>query len=81
DRDGQYTSLVRDRMIGSMDMCRGCMIEGQCVGGCHITQEFARATGSTKIERMCLLYQTMTKALVLELLRDSIELQQDEGGE
>lgn len=77
----RYMSLVSDRVIGSMDMCRGCMIEGQCAGGCHITQEFARATGSTKIERMCALYQATTKALVLELLRDSTVSQQPEGGE
>ena len=65
-----YHCFVRDRLIGEMEMCKGCMIEGQCGGGCNITQEFARATKITKIERMCDFYRQMTQELLLEQLRE-----------
>jgi len=46
------------------------MIESQCGGGCNITQEFARATKTVKIERMCDFYRQMTRELLLEQLRE-----------
>ena len=51
-------------------MCKGCMIEGQCGGGCVITQEFSRATNTAKIERMCDFYRQMTCELLAEQLRE-----------
>lgn len=66
---GSYHNFVRGHLTGAMEMCRGCMIEGQCAGGCNITQEFARAVDSAKIERMCEFYRGMTRELLLEDLR------------
>ena len=53
-------------------MCKGCMIEGQCGGGCNITQEFARATRTAKIERMCGFYCRMTQEILREQLREAM---------
>ena len=66
-----YHRFVRDHLTGVMEMCKGCMIEGQCGGGCNITQEFARATKTAKIERMCDFYRRMTKEILWEQLREA----------
>jgi len=68
--ESQYHRFVRDHLIGAMEVCKGCMIEGQCGGGCNITQEFARATKTAKIERMCDFYRQMTRELLFEQLRE-----------
>jgi uncharacterized protein len=65
----QYHCFVKDRFTGAMQMCKGCMIEGSCGGGCNITQEFARASKTSKVERMCEFYRSMTRELLLEQLR------------
>ena len=67
--DTAYHHFVKDHLTGVMEMCKGCMIEGQCGGGCNITQEFARATKTAKIERMCDFYRRMTKEILREQLR------------
>lgn len=69
--EGLYHHFVRDHLTGTIEACKGCMIEGQCGGGCNITQEFARATKTEKIERMCDFYRQMTHKLILEQLRDA----------
>lgn len=66
-----YHRFVRDHLTGVMEMCKGCMIEGQCGGGCNITQEFARATKTAKIERMCDFYRRMTQEILLGQLREA----------
>ncbi len=68
---GAYHSFVRERLTGVMEMCKGCMIEGQCGGGCNITQEFASATKIVKIERMCDFYRRMTQEILREQLREA----------
>lgn len=68
---GAYENFVRKHLVGSIDMCKGCIIEGQCAGGCNITQEFALATKSTKIERMCDFYRRMTQEILLDQLQNA----------
>lgn len=68
--ESRYSRLVRDRLTGSMKMCKGCIIEGQCGGGCEITQEFSRITNTAKTERMCDFYRQMTCKLLIEQLRE-----------
>src|SRR3990167_3413258 len=41
--DTAYHRFVRNHLTGALEMCKGCMIEGQCGGGCNITQEFTQA--------------------------------------
>jgi len=67
---GKYHCFVRDHFVGAVEMCRGCMIEGQCGGGCNITREFARATKTSKIDRMCDFYRQMTHELLIEQSRE-----------
>ena len=69
-----YHNFVRDHFTGSAEMCRGCMIEGQCGGGCHITQEFARIKKTVKIERMCDFYRRITQEILQEQLREVMAL-------
>lgn len=66
-----YHCFVRDHLTGMMGMCKDCMIEGQCGGGCNITQEFARVTKIAKIERMCDFYRRMTQEILREQLREA----------
>lgn len=67
----EYHRFVRNHLTGAMEMCRGCVIEGQCAGGCNITHESARATGTTKIKFMCDLYRRMTSELLIEQLHET----------
>ena len=71
DRDSAYSRFVIDHQTGVMEMCKGCMIEGQCAGGCHITQEFAQSTQTAKTTRMCDFYRMMTAAILREQLREA----------
>ena len=66
--EGNYYQLVASRQTGKMKMCRECIIEGQCAGGCHITQEFVEMTRTDKAERMCEFYREMTRRLLMEKL-------------
>lgn len=77
DPDNPYHRFVRDHQTGTMEMCRGCMIEGSCAGGCNITHEFARATGTPKIERMCDFYRSMTTVLLLEQMREGLSVPEE----
>jgi len=66
--ESQYNLFVRDHLTGAIEMCKGCIIEGQCGGGCNITQEFARTAKTAKIKRMCAFYRKMTRELLFEQL-------------
>ena len=68
--DSQYAHLVSDHLTGSMEMCKGCIIEGQCGGGCEITHEFSQRQTIKKIERMCDFYRQMTCELLTEQLQE-----------
>jgi len=46
--------------------------EKEIVSGCNITQEFAQATKTAKIERMCDFYRRMTQEILREQLREAI---------
>lgn len=70
---GGYHQLVRNRLTGRPAMCQGCMIEGQCGGGCQITQEFAQDHDMSKIQRMCDFYRLMTQEILRELLLQEAE--------
>ena len=72
---GDYHRFVRDHLTGTMEMCKGCMIEGQCGGGCNITQEFARATQTAKIDRMCEFYRLMTEEILRDQLREAVVIE------
>jgi radical SAM protein with 4Fe4S-binding SPASM domain len=63
-----YYSLVANRLAGRIKRCEGCMIEGQCIGGCHITEEFDALQKEAAIKYNCELYRGMT----VELLKDSL---------
>lgn len=72
-----YHRFARDHLTGMMEMCKGCMIEGQCGGGCNITKEFAQATKTTKIKRMCDFYRRMTQKILCEQLRETTALESE----
>lgn len=64
---GNYYCFVRDHFIGLKEGCIGCIIEGQCNGGCNITREFSQKTGnSVKLDWMCDFYRLATKKILIE---------------
>ena len=67
--ESAYYHFVKNRFTGATKMCKGCMIEGQCGGGCNITQEFTLVAKTAKIERMCNFYRNMTQEILLEQLK------------
>ena len=66
----RYSHFVYSNFIGSLKTCQGCMIEGQCGGGCRITYEFEHATKAPKTRQMCDFYRQMTKELLFEQLQE-----------
>ncbi|MFA5178010.1 MAG: radical SAM protein [Candidatus Paceibacterota bacterium] len=65
-KNSKYCNFVKNKMIGEVKSCKGCSIEGQCIGGCAITREFADINKTAKIEKMCEFYQSMTRILLVE---------------
>lgn len=78
-----YCNFVMDRQTGKVRMCYGCMIEGQCNGGCNITQEYANRSSESSIERMCDFYRIVTQEVIREQIQELfLGLNQSmEGGE
>jgi len=68
--ENKYFNFVKSNFTGTKEMCKGCMIEGQCNGGCNITHEFANSTSEKNIEKMCDFYRKMTNELLVEQLTD-----------
>jgi len=71
-KKGKYFCLVNGRQTGNFVKCQGCIIEGQCAGGCNITQTATINGGVDKVNFMCELFCTMTKELLLEQLRETV---------
>ncbi len=69
--DSIYHHFVKSHLTGRIERCKGCMIEGQCGGGCKITQEFAQTMKIAKIERMCDFYRQMTQEILRDQLRET----------
>lgn len=66
-----YATLAASRAVGNIDACRGCEIEGTCRGGCALTHEYARNTGSSNgSDFRCEIYRLATRALLLEAASD-----------
>lgn len=68
--DGPYCNFVGSHLVGRLPGCNGCIIEGQCAGGCRITQEFAATTKSAKLDSVCDFYRAMTRELLREQLME-----------
>lgn len=61
----KFISFVSSRAIGNIPACVGCEIEGQCIGGCLITQEYGDCIGSNAaFNYRCEIYKGVTRALV-----------------
>lgn len=67
--NSDYCKFVEAHLTGAIQMCQGCMIEGQCAGGCNITHEFEQANNNSKVSRMCDLYKSATKMILCDILR------------
>jgi len=69
--DGPYQKMVIQHLVGRLDMCKGCMIEGQCIGGCEITREFVHSSKNlSKMRQNCDLSRRMTRELFLEQISE-----------
>lgn len=64
-----YQKLIKNKMVGRIERCKGCSIEGQCIGGCYITEEFNNLNKESALNYNCELYRRMMQ----ELLKISLE--------
>lgn len=64
----RYIDIVNSRLVGEIKRCEGCIIEGQCIGGCYITEEYNSLRKNDALTYNCDLYRLMT----IELLKDSL---------
>lgn len=63
-----YIEIVANRLLNGQPGCKNCKIEGQCTGGCFITEEFSGFETNNATSYNCQLFRIMTT----ELLRDSL---------
>lgn len=62
-----FRSLVSSRAVGNIPECKGCSIEGFCIGGCFLTTEYGRAVGTDDAFRYrCAIYRRATELLLAE---------------
>lgn len=61
-----YYNIIAERMAGEIQRCIGCPIEGQCIGGCYISEEFNDLNNNAALNYNCSLYRRMT----IELLKE-----------
>jgi len=73
-RSDRFRKFITSRAIGNIEACRGCVIEGQCIGGCCITSEYGHHTGSMEaFYYRCELYRRATQILLDDTVKnDSI---------
>jgi radical SAM protein with 4Fe4S-binding SPASM domain len=64
ESEGLYR-FVKNHLPGFINSCKGCIIEGQCAGQCHITREVSnRSAKKDLVEKMCDFYKTITEKLI-----------------
>jgi radical SAM protein with 4Fe4S-binding SPASM domain len=61
--DGVLARRVSQNLRGQRVACRGCEIEGLCMGQCMVTND---CSDPRKIEQMCAFYRTVTRCLTAE---------------
>ena len=65
----KFRSCILSRAIGNIEACKGCEIEGQCLGGCFITSEYGQYVKSDNaFQYRCEIYRQATRALLEEAL-------------
>lgn len=64
--DENYFNIIAKRMAGEIKRCMGCPIEGQCIGGCYISEEFDALDKNAALSYNCNLYRRMTAELLKE---------------
>lgn len=67
-----YEKIVTGRLAGNIKRCQGCILEGQCIGGCHITEEYGRLGDHAAMEYNCSLYRIITVELLKISLREAL---------
>ncbi len=66
-----FQAFTASRAAGNIEACRGCEIEGQCMGGCYLTPEYGQYIGSqAAFDYRCALYKLATRALLLQTAVD-----------
>jgi len=66
-----YNDIVTGRLAGGIERCKGCSIEGQCLGGCFITEEFNDLKKEAALSYNCFLYRKMTAELLKISLKEA----------
>jgi uncharacterized protein len=63
----EFSDIRASRSIGAVEHCRGCEIEGACLGGCCIVDEIARRCAQPRLlSQRCELLRTITRRLLTE---------------
>lgn len=61
----ELKTFLFSRAIGNIEECRGCEIEGQCMGGCFLTPEYCNLANSSKaFDYRCEIYRLATRRLL-----------------
>ncbi|MEK7506933.1 MAG: radical SAM protein [Patescibacteria group bacterium] len=61
----ELKTFLFSRAIGNIEECKGCEIEGQCMGGCFLTPEYCNLTNSSEaFNYRCEIYKLATRRLL-----------------
>lgn len=67
-KNSAYRKLIEENLIGNIKKCKGCELEGVCLGGCYIT----RILPDQKIFKdKCKLYKIMTHKLIIDFMKEN----------
>lgn len=61
-----YFHIISERLAGEIKRCIGCSIEGQCIGGCYVSEEFDALDKNAALSYNCNFYRRMTTELLKE---------------
>jgi len=65
----QLQSFISSRAAGNIPACRGCELEGQCMGGCYLTPEYGDYTGSqAAFNYRCEIFKLATRTLLKSMV-------------
>ena len=63
----KYKDFIMNRWKGNLQECKGCELEGICLGGCYVTHNMSKKVFNYR----CFLYKQLTRLLIKQFLKEN----------
>lgn len=70
----EYIEIISNRLLNGQLNCKDCQIEGQCAGGCFITEEFSNLATNNAANYNCQLFRIVTNELLKDSLAEAVKV-------